>query len=99
MFFWWFGFFTSSIVWHKESNTLDLFHPETKGWGDTYLILSDRNMYFQHPKNLSLCTIVAKIIASAVFSHCFPALGIMICYGQCRGTTNKFKCTQYKHKT
>ena len=94
-----FSFFTSSIVWHKESNTVDLFDPETKGLGDMYLILSDRKMYFQHPDNLSLCTIVAKIIASAVFSHCFPALGIIICCGQCGGTPNKFRCTQYKHKT
>jgi hypothetical protein len=46
---------------------MDLFHPETKGCGDTYLILYDRKMYFQHPGNLSLCTIVAEIIAFAVF--------------------------------
>ena len=49
-------------------------------------------MYFEHPENLSLCTIVAEIIASAVFSHCFPALGIIICCGQCGGTPNKFRC-------
>jgi hypothetical protein len=50
-------------------------------------------MYFQHPENLSLCTIVAKIIASAVFSHCFPVLGIIIFCGQCGGAPNKFTCT------
>jgi len=98
MFFWLSGFFTSSIVWRIESNRLGLFHPGTGGWGDTYLILSDRKMYSQHPENLSLCTTVAKIIASAVFSHCFPALGIIICCGQCGGTPNKFRGTQYKHK-
>jgi hypothetical protein len=68
-----------------QSNTLDLFDPETKGLRDTYLILSDGKMYFQHPINLSLCTIVVKIIASAVFSHCLPVLGIIICCGQCGG--------------
>jgi len=99
MFFWLFGLFTSSIVWQRESNTMNMFHPETKGWGNTYLIVSDRKMYFQHPENLSLCTIVAEIIASAVFSHCFPALGIIICCGQCGGTPNKLRRAQYKHKT
>jgi hypothetical protein len=88
MFFWLFGLFTSSIVWHKESNTMDLFHPETEGCGDTYLILSDGKTFFQHTGNLSLRPIVAEIIASAVFSHCFPAIGIIICCGQCGGTPN-----------
>ena len=84
--FWLFGLFISSIVCHKESSTLDLFCPETKGWGGTYFTLSDRKMYFKHPENLSVCIIVAKIIASEVFSHCFLALGIIVCCGQCERT-------------